>query len=167
VLGGLTFVDAAKVREGWSANRLLSQNVTGADDKTIGEVHDLVFDEDGALRALIVEGGGILDIGDALFRVPVEQLDLSRAPEDIRTSLKKEDVKKQGLYERPYQVEVGKGEFLGTQVFRNNVFLPQANISAQGCLRSGASKPSAPAAAFAIRPATLRRVRRWHVDERP
>lgn len=52
-----------------SARSLIDQTAYGTDGEAVGEVHDMLVKPDGTVAAMIVEGGGFLDIGDRHVRV--------------------------------------------------------------------------------------------------
>ncbi len=54
----------------WSGERVLGLPVRGSDGNEIGEVENIVIGPDDRIRALMVEVGGFLDIGDTHLRVP-------------------------------------------------------------------------------------------------
>lgn len=60
--------------DGWSAEKLLDEEVYGANGEEIGEVEDLIVGPDGKIESVIVEGGGFLDIGDSHVAVPWDQV---------------------------------------------------------------------------------------------
>jgi sporulation protein YlmC with PRC-barrel domain len=51
---------------------VIGQNAVGTDNKTIGEIEDVVLDHDGKVAAYIVEVGGTLGIGSRAVAVPVQ-----------------------------------------------------------------------------------------------
>ena len=65
----------------WSADRLLGLPVRGTDGEEIGEVGNLVVGPDDRLRAMIVEVGGFLDIGDTHLRVPWNEVGIDPSTE--------------------------------------------------------------------------------------
>lgn len=60
----------AELRDGLSAYLLLGAEVRDGAGGTLGEVHDILVDAGGRATALIVEGGGFLELGTRQFRVP-------------------------------------------------------------------------------------------------
>jgi len=61
--------DAAALYEGWSANDLLQEEAYGSNGDIVGEVEDLIVNAEGQIVAVVVEGGGTLDIGDTHARI--------------------------------------------------------------------------------------------------
>jgi sporulation protein YlmC with PRC-barrel domain len=55
---------------------VIGQNAVGTDDKTIGEIEDVVLDHDGKVAAYIVEVGGTLGIGGRAVAVPVHAVEI-------------------------------------------------------------------------------------------
>lgn len=67
----------------WTADALLGLPVRGADGEEIGEVGNLVVGPDDRLRAMIIEVGGVLDIGDTHLRVPWTEIGADPAELDL------------------------------------------------------------------------------------
>ena len=65
----------------WSAERILGLPVRGSDGQELGEVENLVVGPDDRLRAMIVEAGGFLDIGDTHLRVPWNEISVDPTEE--------------------------------------------------------------------------------------
>ena len=61
---------------GWRASHMIDTPVRDADGEVIGEVHNLLVGPGGALRGVIVEAGGFLDVGDTHFAVTWRQVEL-------------------------------------------------------------------------------------------
>jgi len=53
----------------WRAEELVDQTAYNKSGEEVGEVHDILMKSDGTLSGIIIEGGGILDIGDTHERV--------------------------------------------------------------------------------------------------
>ena len=71
---GETFIgfNADQIR----ATTLMGQEVYGADEESIGEISDLVLQEDGATRAAIIDVGGFLGVGEKSVAIPFEQIEI-------------------------------------------------------------------------------------------
>jgi uncharacterized protein YrrD len=105
-------VSAEELYTGFRANDLIGQNVYGTNGNEIGEVQDLIVGADGRLKAAVIEGGGFLDIGDATFRVPFDQLDLTAGREGIvAKNLTEDKAASYGLYDLPEAVATGPREY--------------------------------------------------------
>lgn len=97
---------------GFRARRLLGQNVYGTRGEEIGEVQDLILGRDGRLIAVVVEGGGFLDIGDATFRIPFTEIDLTTGQDGIvAKTLTETKAEAFGLYDQAEAVATGPREF--------------------------------------------------------
>ena len=66
--------DQTQLYQGWQVSELMDAEVIGAAGEEIGEVEDVLFSPDGSVDSIIVEGGGIWDIGDTHFRVEWDQV---------------------------------------------------------------------------------------------
>jgi sporulation protein YlmC with PRC-barrel domain len=84
--------------EGWTAEQLLDQDVYGETGEEAGEVEDLIVGPDGALKAMIVEAGGFLDIGDTHYRVPWEDVQLTPDLEGITVPVTAENVEAYSIF---------------------------------------------------------------------
>lgn len=85
--------DAAQLRGGYSANRLIGMDVRGSDGKSLGEVEDILVNADGKATAIVVESGGFLGIGDKHFRIPWDQARLAADLEHVVIPLTNENAK--------------------------------------------------------------------------
>lgn len=72
---------------GWRAEQLLGQQVFRKNGNEIGTVRDLIVDSDGRLAALLLAGGGALNIPSALYRIPWNEIDLTPGQNGVVTSL--------------------------------------------------------------------------------
>lgn len=71
-----TAADAQMMYEGWRARQALGSEVLNKQDRrSIGQVRDIVIDRDGRVEALIVEGGGPVQIPEAVYRIPWREVD--------------------------------------------------------------------------------------------
>jgi hypothetical protein len=67
----LTYQEEGQVR----ADRVIGNAVRGGDDEDIGEIKDLVFDEEGRLTAAVIGVGGFLGLGQKDVAVSWDQID--------------------------------------------------------------------------------------------
>jgi sporulation protein YlmC with PRC-barrel domain len=93
----VTTWDAAAVYDGWSADRALDEPVLGASGEELGELEDIIIGGDGRIRDVIVEGGGVLDIGDTHAAVPWERVDRA-GPERMELTLAAESLDAGGRF---------------------------------------------------------------------
>jgi hypothetical protein len=61
----------------WLASSFMGETVRGTDDKSIGEINNLLVDKDGKVVAAVIGVGGFLGIGEKDVAVPFEALQLS------------------------------------------------------------------------------------------
>jgi sporulation protein YlmC with PRC-barrel domain len=64
------------------ASTLLGQTVYGPDEESIGEISDLVLQEDGETRAALIDVGGFLGVGEKEVAIPFEQIDFAQPAEE-------------------------------------------------------------------------------------
>jgi sporulation protein YlmC with PRC-barrel domain len=72
--GGETFLtnqEQGQVR----ADKVIGNTVRGTDDEDIGNINDLVFDEEGRLTAAVIGVGGFLGLGQKDVAVSWDQID--------------------------------------------------------------------------------------------
>lgn len=75
-----------------NANQMLSSNLIGTDvystaNENIGEVNDLVLDQNGNVSALVIGVGGFLGIGEKNVAIPFQAVDMSmRAKPGVGTT---------------------------------------------------------------------------------
>jgi hypothetical protein len=66
----VTTVDAASLRGGLSASRLIDADVYGANDREIGEIEDIIIPLGGGAPVAVLSVGGFLGIGERHVAVP-------------------------------------------------------------------------------------------------
>jgi sporulation protein YlmC with PRC-barrel domain len=103
------------------ATNLVGTDVAGPDGKKLGEIENLLVDRNGQVRAMVLEWGGFLGIGDREVLVPMDQIQLGSGNDDqARTSLTREQLEKMPRFDRNRLSEYGRennwGE--GTRWFR-------------------------------------------------
>lgn len=65
-----------------SANDYIGKPVYNAEEKSIGDVNDLIMEEDGGIVAAVIGVGGFLGIGEKDVAVPMEKLTMTRDAEN-------------------------------------------------------------------------------------
>ena len=56
------------------ATTIIGKEIYGPDDKSIGEVSDLVLQDDGKTRSILIDVGGFLGIGEKTVAIPFEKI---------------------------------------------------------------------------------------------
>jgi ribosomal 30S subunit maturation factor RimM len=104
--GSMTKTSAAEKRPGfvqspeageWRASKLIGASVVGPDDKSIGDINELLIADDGGVDAVVVGVGGFLGIGEKNVAIPFDALNVQRkadsdAIEKITVSYSKEEL---------------------------------------------------------------------------
>lgn len=72
---------------GWRAQQLLGQQAFRKGGDEVGIIRDLIIDADGRLAAVLIAGGGALNIPDALYRIPWNEVDPTPGQKGIVTAL--------------------------------------------------------------------------------
>ena len=62
----------------WRASKLIGTNVYGPDNAKIGDVSDVLLDNNGSTHAVIIGVGGFLGVGQKDVAVPFEALQIQR-----------------------------------------------------------------------------------------
>lgn len=80
--GGAGFMSEQKQNQ-WLASNLIGASVMGPDNKTIGEINDVVLDQTGTAEAAIVGVGGFLGVGEKDVAVPFKSLQVTRKDDGV------------------------------------------------------------------------------------
>jgi hypothetical protein len=62
----------------WSADRLMDTKIRSREGEEIGEIEDLLVDDNGKIASVVVEVGGFLGIGEKHVLLPFQDLELTR-----------------------------------------------------------------------------------------
>ena len=108
-------LDPAQLYSGWLARSLLGQKVYGREGNQLGEVQDILFGPDARIAAIIVEGGGFLEIGVGAFRASWDQVDPTPGRDGVAIDLTEAEVKRMGLFDDE-RVRSGHREFRVSQI---------------------------------------------------
>lgn len=92
-----------------TAEDLIGKNVVNTAGENIGEIEDLVIDDQKVVMA-VVSVGGFLGIGEKYVAVPLEQLKLSEDKATLASGLTKEDLEKMPAYEKGKLQGVERGK---------------------------------------------------------
>lgn len=74
--GAQDALERATLSGGWLAEELLGHSVYGINGNLLGTIENLLINADGQLAAVVVEAGGLLDLGDTHFKVPHAQFNI-------------------------------------------------------------------------------------------
>lgn len=89
--------DYEELRTGWSVEQLTEADVVDQDGERIGEIEDLIVGPDGSIRKLVIEAGGLFDIGDVHFAYPFEQATFA-GPDRIVVELDEDEIEDYSLF---------------------------------------------------------------------
>lgn len=73
--------------QGWRSQQLIGQQALRKNGEEVGRLRDLIIDADGRLAAVLIAGGGALNIPDSLYRIPWSEVDLTPGRRGIVTDL--------------------------------------------------------------------------------
>ncbi|EUC01402.1 PRC-barrel domain protein [Rhizobium sp. CF080] len=65
-----------------SANDYIGKSVYNAEDKSIGDVNDLILEENGGIVAAVIGVGGFLGIGEKEVALPMDKITMTRDAEN-------------------------------------------------------------------------------------
>ena len=82
----------------WRGSKLIGASIYGPDDKSIGDVNDVLIANDGKVNAVVIGVGGFLGVGEKNVAVPFEKLSVIRKPhsasiDKITVSYTKDELK--------------------------------------------------------------------------
>jgi hypothetical protein len=66
----------------WRASKLVGVHIYGPDDKSIGEVADVIISSDGSIKAIIISVGGFLGIGSKNVALPFNAIKWEDKPKN-------------------------------------------------------------------------------------
>ena len=81
--GTVEFV-AAQQPSDWLASTLIGRTVTNAQGETLGDINDLIVDEQGTVVAVVIGVGGFLGMGEKDVGVRYSALQFQPRPEQVR-----------------------------------------------------------------------------------
>lgn len=114
----------ADLYDGWTAQQFSDATVYGEQGRPIGEIENLIVGADGKLEQIIVETGGLLDIGDTHIAVPWSEVDLGPDLEWINVPVSDENVEEFSLFdEGEGEVETGERAWRATELINDYVSL--------------------------------------------
>ena len=108
--------------DGWTAEQLFDQDDYGETGEEAGEVEDLIIGPDGALKAVIVEAGGFIDIGDTHYRVPWEDVKLTPDLEGIQVPVTAENIEEYSVFPEDQEPAAERG-FRASELMNDYVSL--------------------------------------------
>ena len=112
------------LKDGWMASSLIDAEVRGSNGEEIGDVLNLVLDSEGKLKSVIVEAGGILDIGDNHFRVPWSEVDVGPDHESVTVPIEAGNVDEYTLFDgERIDRKVAENSYRATELVRSFVSL--------------------------------------------
>jgi sporulation protein YlmC with PRC-barrel domain len=87
------------------ASTMMGKEIYGADNESIGEVSDLVMQEDGKTRAALIDVGGFLGVGEKEVAIPFDQIQVTKEGDEPRltVAMTKEQLEQAPAFERQQQ----------------------------------------------------------------
>lgn len=95
--GRNTFVQTQHATD-WRGSKVIGATVYGPDNASIGNVNDVLIDNEGRIRAVVIGVGGFLGVGEKDVAIPFDTLHIVRKPESssidkITVSYSKDELK--------------------------------------------------------------------------
>ncbi len=108
---GAKFVSSQQTNQ-WLSSKFIGIDVVGADDKKIGDVSDVLFDQQGKVEAYVIGVGGFLGIGAkdvALAPSAFQPVKDNNNNERLKLSMTKEELEKAPAFERKQEPRATTG----------------------------------------------------------
>lgn len=77
--GNATFISQAQAGD-WRASKLVGVDIYGPDNKSIGDVNDVLINRDGSIKAVVIGVGGFLGVGEKSVALPFSAIQWMDAP---------------------------------------------------------------------------------------
>jgi len=108
--GSQQFVSSQQTNQ-WLSSNFIGMDVVGADDKKIGDVSDVLFDQQGKIEAYIIGVGGFLGIGakDVALAPSAFQPVKDGNNERLKLSMTKDQLEKAPAFERKQEPRATTG----------------------------------------------------------
>ena len=108
---GPKFVSSQQTNQ-WLSSKFIGTDVIGADDKKIGDVNDVLFDQQGKIEAYVIGVGGFLGIGAkdvALAPSAFQPVKDNNNNERLKVSMTKDQLEKAPAFERKQEPRATTG----------------------------------------------------------
>lgn len=95
------FVKSAPA-DGMTASDLIGKDLKTSDDESLGEISNLIIDQDGKIVAVVVNVGGFLAIGEKDVAIEWNAVKMSGNPDDreLRVDMTRDDLESAPSYEK-------------------------------------------------------------------
>ncbi len=115
--GHVNFIQKQTAND-WRGSKLIGSSVYGPDDKSIGDVNDVLIAGDGQVKAVVVGVGGFLGVGEKNVALPLDALSITRKPnsnaiDKVTVSYTKDELMKAPKFA---YFEAAKSETTGSNV---------------------------------------------------
>jgi sporulation protein YlmC with PRC-barrel domain len=106
----------AEIRNGISIDRVIGMDVRGSNGNSLGEVQDVIISRDGKVQAIPFDYGGFMNIGDARFRVPWNELKFGGDMDHVIVPLTQQTAERYQDRGQGDEIRVGANEFRASTV---------------------------------------------------
>lgn len=114
----------ADLRNGLSAQRLMRTQARGSNGDAIGEVRDVLFTRDGSVQALVVSAGGVVGVGETLYRVPWKQVHFEKSLKHVTVPISPHEIDR--FRWGAEQVRAGVNELRASEMMQSALILQDA-----------------------------------------
>lgn len=83
-----------QVLGGFAISQLIDEDIEGADGEDVGEVEDVLVDQEGRVAAVVIEVGGFLGIGEKKVAVPMSQVQVRGEKRELFLAAGREDLER-------------------------------------------------------------------------
>jgi sporulation protein YlmC with PRC-barrel domain len=113
----------ADLYDGWTVEQLYDTQVRGSTGEDIGEIENLVINVDGQVTKIVVEAGGVFDIGDTHFAVKWDEVEFAPDLEWVQVPVSEESVQDFSLFDGDDEVVTGPRAWRASELINDYVAL--------------------------------------------
>ena len=77
---GSNTISASEVKGDWRASKVVGLKVYNDENENLGSINDLLMDEAGGIKAVVIGVGGFLGVGQHLVAVPLDKIKFVTEP---------------------------------------------------------------------------------------
>jgi sporulation protein YlmC with PRC-barrel domain len=107
---------------GWTAEQMMGTEVQGQNGEDIGEIENLIVGAGGQIQKVVVEAGGVWDIGDTHLAVPWKQVQVGQNLQRVTAPISEENVEDFSLFDEE-EAQSGERAWRATELMNDYVSL--------------------------------------------
>jgi sporulation protein YlmC with PRC-barrel domain len=113
----------ADLYDGWTVEQLYDTQVRDSAGEDIGEIENLVIDADGQVTKIVVEAGGVFDIGDTHFAVNWDEVEFGPDLEWVQVPVDEDNLENFSLFDGDDEVTTGPRAWRASELINDYVTL--------------------------------------------